>query len=106
MAVHRGDAGSRARHGYHVGITGCHGFNGAAGPRRPYPLGSESPEFPVNIVHAAAYGITIWLSILLFILAAGESAMPFVWWGPVIVSVAAAFLLTLDWAIWRFLEAP
>lgn len=60
----------------------------------------------MNIVHAAAYGITIWLSILLFILAAGESATPFVWWGPVIVSVVAAFLLTLDWAIWRFLEAP
>ena len=59
----------------------------------------------MNIVHAAAYGITIWLSILLFLMAAGEEFWPAVKWAPVITSGAAAFLLALDWAIWRMLEA-
>ena len=30
----------------------------------------------MNIAHAAAYGITIWLSILLFTLAAGDDILP------------------------------
>lgn len=47
----------------------------------------------MNIAHAAAYGITIWLSILLFTLAAGDEILPVVWWGPVIISATTGALV-------------